>query len=125
EGAAGEIVAEYFPPDLGEAVAVAHVGDEHRHLHHVAELAAGLLERGVNEVEDLPHLSLEIAAERIAGIRDDRQRPAQPHNLSALGDHRLRVAARLRTFALEKLLGVQRMSEAEQQRRRDEADESA
>src|SRR6516165_11936631 len=41
ERAAGEIVAEYFPSDLGEAVAVAHVGDEHCHLHHIAELAAG------------------------------------------------------------------------------------
>src|SRR6516225_8087892 len=54
-----------------------------------------------------------------------RELPGQPHDLAALGDHRLRVAARLRTLALEELLGVQRSSEAEQQRRRDEADESA
>src|SRR5215831_2660436 len=125
EGAAGEIVAEYFAPDLGEAIAVAHVGDEHGHLHHVAELAAGLFERGIDELEDLPHLSVEIAGERLAGIVDDRELPGEPHDLAALGDHRLRVAARLRTFALEKLLGMQRSGEAEQQRRRDEADESA
>src|SRR5262245_49709412 len=121
----GKFVAEYFPPDLGEAVAVAHVGDEHRHLHHVAELSAGLFERSIDELEDLPHLSVEIAGERLAGIVDDRELPGEPHDLAALGDHRLRVAARLRTFALEKLLGVQRSSEAEHQYRRDEADESA
>ena len=41
EGAAGKIVAEYFPPELRKTIAVAHIGDEHGHLHHVAELAAG------------------------------------------------------------------------------------
>jgi hypothetical protein len=51
KGVAGEIVAKYFPPDLGEAVAVAHVGDEHGHLHHVAQLAAGLFKRGIDELE--------------------------------------------------------------------------
>src|SRR5262249_26608524 len=81
EGAAGEIVAEYFASDLGEAVAVAHVGDEHGHLHHVAELAAGLFERGIDELEDLPHLSVEIAGERLAGVVDDRELPGQPHDL--------------------------------------------
>ena len=73
----------------------------------------------------LPHLSVEIARERLAGVVDDRELPGQPHDLAPLGDHRLRVAARLRTFALEELLGVQRNSEANEQRRRDEADESA
>src|SRR5262249_16500667 len=125
EGAAGEIVAEYFAPELREAIAVAHVGDEHRHLHHVAELAAGLFERCIDELEDLPHLSVEIAGKRLAGIVDDRELSGQPHDLAALGDHRLRVAARLRTLALEELLGVERSREAKQQRRRDEADESA
>src|SRR5215475_3844972 len=38
--AAGEVVAQNLAADLGEAVAVAHVGDEHGHLHHVIELAA-------------------------------------------------------------------------------------
>src|SRR5207245_9676939 len=62
---------------------------------------------------------------RLAGVVDDRELPSQPHDLAALGDHRLRVAARLRTLALEELLGVERSSEASEQRRRDEADESA
>src|SRR5207245_7544871 len=62
---------------------------------------------------------------RLAGVVDDRELPSQPHDLAALGDHRLRVAARLRTLALEELLGVERSREASEQRRRDEADESA
>src|SRR5262245_23239966 len=118
-------LSPYFPPDLGDAVAVAHVGDEHGHLHHVAELAAGLFERGIDELEDLPHLSVEIAGERLAGVVDDRELPGEPHDLAAVGDHRLRVAARLRAFALEELLGVQRNNKTNEQRRRDEADESA
>src|SRR5213080_337325 len=125
ESAAGKIVAEYLPSDLSEAVAIAHVGDERGHLHHVAELAAGLFQRGIEELEDLPHLSVEIAGERLAAVVDDRELPGQPHDLAALGDHRLRVAARLRTLALEELLGVDRSREASEQRRRDEADESA
>ena len=76
EGAAGEIVAEYFPPDLGKAVAVAHVGDEHGHLHHVAELAAGLFEGGIDELEDLPHLPVEIAGEGLAGVVATARCPA-------------------------------------------------
>jgi len=47
----GKIVAEYLPADLGEAIAVAHVGDEHRHLHHVAELATGFFEGGISSLK--------------------------------------------------------------------------
>src|SRR6516162_5777233 len=107
--------------DLGFGNGQGGDGDERA----AGELVAGFFERGIDELEDLPHLSVEIAGERLAGIVDDRELPGQPHDLAALGDHRLRVAARLRTLALEELLGVQRSSEAEQQRRRDEADESA
>ena len=81
-----------------------------------AELAAGLFERGIDELEDLPHLSVEIAGERLAGVVDDRELPGQPYDLAALGDHRLRVAALLRTFAFDELLGVQWDSKAKQQR---------
>src|SRR5262249_40067878 len=35
---------------------------------------------------------------------DDRELPGEPHDLAALGDHRMRVAARLRTFALRNSL---------------------
>ena len=40
EGAAGEIVAQYFSPELGKAITVAHIGNEYGHLHHVAERTA-------------------------------------------------------------------------------------
>src|SRR6266436_3483445 len=88
-------------------------------------LPAGLFQRGIEELEDLPHLSVEIAGKRLAGVVDDRELPGQPYDLAALGDHRLRVAALLRTFAFDELLGVQWESKAKQQRRRDEAGENA
>jgi hypothetical protein len=123
--AAGEIVAEYLPSKLGQAVAVAHVGDEHCHLHHVAELAAGLFQGGVEVLKDLPHLSVEIAGERLAGIVHHREHSCQPHDLAAIGDHRLGIAALLRTFAFEELLGMQWHNEPEQQRRRGQGYERA
>src|SRR5258708_32767585 len=42
ESAAWEIVAEYFPADLREAIAVANVRNKYRHLNHITELAARL-----------------------------------------------------------------------------------
>src|SRR6516162_1018559 len=121
EGAAGKIVAEYFPPELGKAITVAHVGDEHGHLHHVAELAAGLFERGIDAFEDLSHLPVEIAGEGLAGIIHDRELPGKPYGLAALSDHRLRVAALLWTFAFDEVPGMQRESKADQQRGCDQA----
>src|ERR1700730_16342936 len=63
ESAAGKIIAEYFPADLREAIAVTNVGDEYGHLHHVAKLAARPLERGVEELEYLPRLPFEVAGQ--------------------------------------------------------------
>ena len=108
EGAAGKIVAEYFPPELRKTIAVAHIGDEHGHLHHVAELAAGLFQRGIDAFEDLSHLPVEIAGQRLAGVIHDRELSGKPYGLAALRDHRLRVAALLRTFAFDEVPGVQR-----------------
>src|SRR3954468_14172542 len=108
ESASGEIVAEYLPADLGHPVAVAHVGDEHGHLHHVAELAAGLFEGGIEQLEDLPGLPLDIAGQGLAGIIDRRGLAGEPHRLAALRDHRLRIAALLRALGLDEILGVKR-----------------
>src|SRR5262245_20006703 len=47
------------------------------------------------------------------------------HTVLALGDHRLGITALLRTFAFDVLLGVQGYTEAEQQRRRRQAEERA
>src|ERR1700722_13821097 len=59
ESAAGEIVAEYLTADLRDAIAIANVRDEHGHLNHVTELAARLLERPVEVLEELPDLTVE------------------------------------------------------------------
>src|SRR3954468_442551 len=108
ESASWEIVAEYLPADLGQPIAVAHVGDEHGHLHHVAELAARFFEGGVEQLEDLPRLPLEVAGQRLAGIVDRCGLSGEPYRLAALGDHRLGIAALLRAFRLDEILGVQR-----------------
>jgi hypothetical protein len=63
QGAAGEIVAEYLFSYLRQPIAIADVGDEDGHLDHVAKLAAGLLKRGAEQLEDLPSLPLEIAGD--------------------------------------------------------------
>ena len=117
EGAAGEIVAEYFPPELGKAVTVAHIGDEHGHLHHVAELAAGLFQRGIDAFEDLSYLPVEITGQRLAGVVRDRKLPGKPYDLAALSDYCLRVAALLQTFAFDEVLGAQWENKAKQQPR--------
>jgi hypothetical protein len=108
ESASGEIVAEYLPADLGQPIAVAHVGDEHGHLHHIGELAARFFEGGIEQLEDLPRLPLEVAGQRLAGIVNRRGLSGEPHGLTALGDHRLGIAALLRAFRLDEILGVQR-----------------
>jgi hypothetical protein len=125
EGAAGEIVAEYFPPELGKAITVAHIGDEHGHLHHVAELAAGLFKRGIHAFEDLTHLPVEIAGKGLSRVIHDGELPGEPYDLAALSDHRLRVAALLGTFAFDEVLGLQWENKSKQQHGPDQASENA
>jgi hypothetical protein len=125
QGAAGEIVAEYFPPELGKAITVAHIRDEHGHLHHVAELAAGFFKRGIDAFEDLSHLPVEIADEGFSGVIYDCQLPGKPYDLAAVRDHRLRVAALLGTFPFDEILGVRWEDDAKKQCGRDQPPENA
>jgi hypothetical protein len=125
EGAAREIVAEYFPPELGKAITIAHIGDKHRHLHHVAELAAGLFKRSIDAFEDLSHLSVEIAGKGLSGVVHDCELPGKPYDLAAVRDHRLRVAALLRTFTFDEILGVRWEDDAKKQCGPDQLPENA
>src|SRR5262249_9313838 len=104
--APGEVVAEYLSADLREAIAIANVGNEHRHLNHVTELASRFFQRGINQLEDLSHLTFEITGKRFARVVHGRDLPAKPNRLAPFGNHRERVAALLRTFALDELLCV-------------------
>src|ERR1700757_2489389 len=54
-----EIVGENFLPQLGEPVAVASVGDEDRHRHHIGEPAASLPERLAQARKYLTDLAVE------------------------------------------------------------------
>ena len=60
ESATWEIVAEYLPADLREAIAVPNVSNEYGHLNHITELAARLLESAVEVLEKLPDLTVEV-----------------------------------------------------------------
>src|SRR4030095_2649601 len=125
ERAPREIVAKYFSANLREPIAITNVGDEHGHLNHVAELASGLLERGVNQLEDLPHLAFEVARPRLARVVDGGDLSAQPHGLAAFGNHGERVAALLRTFSFDVLLCVPRGRKTEKQYRGSDTDRNA
>ena len=61
-----KIVAESLLPQLGEPVAVASVGDEHRHRHHIGEAAAGLLEGPVQAGKHLSDLAVEISGKQVS-----------------------------------------------------------
>src|SRR5262245_28421306 len=105
ERTAWEIVPEYLPADLREAITIANVGDEHGHLHHVAQLAAGLLQRAIEILEELPDLAVKIAGKRLAGIIDRCCLPGEPHRPAAFGDDSHGIAALLRTVALDEIPG--------------------
>jgi hypothetical protein len=95
---AGKIVAENFLPQLGEPVAVARVGDKHRHRHHISEAAAGLLESLVQASKYLADLPVEIAGKRVSRCVRRSNVPSEPDDPPAFGDHRLRVGPRLRRW---------------------------
>src|ERR1019366_3531254 len=61
ESAAREIVAEYLPADLREAITVTNVRNEHGHLNHITELAARFLESAVEVLKKLPDLTFEVS----------------------------------------------------------------
>src|SRR5260370_5717053 len=84
-----KIVAENFLPQFGEAIAVASVGDEHRHRHHIGEAAAGLLESLVQAGKHLSDLAVEIAGKRVSRSVRRSNLPGEPDDPPAFGDHRL------------------------------------
>ena len=88
-------------------------------------LPPAFFERGVEQLEHLPHLPLEVAGERPAGVVHDRDLPAQPHGLAPFGNHRERVAALLRTLSFDVDLCVQRGGKTEKQCRSSHADRNA
>ena len=114
QSAAREVIAEYFPADLGEAIAVTHVGDEYGHLHHVAELTARLLQRAIQVLEKLPHLAVKVARQRFAVVVQRGGLSGKPHRSAAFSDHRLRIAALLWTVAFEVLLRFRRSRQTDQ-----------
>src|SRR5262249_53324111 len=88
----------------------ANVGDEDGHLHHVAQLAAGLLKRAIEVLKNLPDLAVKVAGERFAGVIDDRNLPGEPHRPAAFCDDSRGIAALLRSVALEKIPRLSRRS---------------
>ena len=88
---------------LGQAVAVAPVGDEHRHRHHVGEGAAGFFERFAEQAENLAHLAVEIAGQRFPGRVGDATWPASQTMRPPSVIDRLRIGA---CFARSRLMWV-------------------
>jgi len=55
-----------FRSSVNQPVAVASVGDEHRHRHHIGEAAARLLEGPVQAGKHLSDLAVEISGKRVS-----------------------------------------------------------
>src|SRR5580704_970601 len=104
ESAAREIVAEYLPADLREAIAVANVRNEYRHLNDITELAARLLESAVEVLENLPDLTFEVTRQRLARVVHRCGLPGKPYRSASFGDHSLRITSLLRAFPLDVVL---------------------
>src|SRR3954469_14368032 len=102
ESAGREVVAKNLATQLRETVAEPRVGDEHRHCHHIGELAAGLFQGTSEPGEYLAHLAVEIGGERAPRRVFDRHLAGEPGDAAAaLGRDRLRITARLRGLALQ------------------------
>src|SRR5215510_10585122 len=115
ERAPRKIVAEDLSANLREPIAITNVGDEHGHLNHVTELASRLLQRGIDQLEDLPHLAFEVAGQRLARVVHGGDLSAEPHGLATFGNHRERIAALLRTLSFDVPLRVHRGGKTENQ----------
>src|SRR5262245_27020499 len=79
ESATWEIVAEYLPADLREAIAVANVRNEYGHLNHITELAACFLESAVEVLEKLPDLAVQVTRQRLARVVHRCNLPGEPY----------------------------------------------
>jgi hypothetical protein len=92
---AREIVTEYLSADLREAIAVANVRNEYRHLNHITEFAARFLESAVEVLEKLPDLTFEVTSQRLARVIHRCGLPSEPYRSASFGDHSLRIASLL------------------------------
>jgi hypothetical protein len=106
ESAAREIVAEYLPADLREAIAVANVRNEYGHLNHITELATRLLESAVEILEKLPDLTVQVTRQRLARVVHHCDLPGEPYRSASFGDYGFRIPSLLRTVPLEVLIEV-------------------
>src|SRR6266851_3590389 len=79
-------VVEVVLAHLDEAVAVARLLDEHRHLHDVGEAAAGAFHDLVDLRKDLLHLRLEIVGDVAAVVVACSGLSRDPDDLPAVGD---------------------------------------
>src|SRR6267143_714507 len=79
-------VLEVVLAHLDEAVAVARLLDEHRHLHDVGEAAAGALHDLIHLREHLLHLRLEIVRDIAAVVVARRGLSRDPDDPPAFGD---------------------------------------
>src|SRR5258705_35084 len=79
-------VLEVVLAHLDEAVAVARLLDEHRHLNDIGEAAAGALHDLVHLREHLLHLRLEIVGDIAAFVVARRGLAGEPHDFSSVGD---------------------------------------
>src|SRR6266436_7817699 len=93
-------VLEIVLAHLDEAVAVARLLDEHRHLNDVGEAAAGALHDLVDLREHLLHLRLEIVGDIAAVVVARGRLAGDPDDLAAVGDD----ARRKRPRQLERRL---------------------
>ena len=58
-----KVIAQDFLAQLGEAIAIARIGDEDGHRHHIGNATADLGQSLTQAGEHLPHLTVEIAGE--------------------------------------------------------------
>src|SRR6266581_273736 len=79
-------VLEVVLAHLDEAVAVARLLDEHRHLHDIGEAAAGALHDLVHLREHLLHLRLEIVGDVAALVVARGGLAGEPDDFPAVGD---------------------------------------
>src|SRR5260370_12025495 len=105
--AAGEVITKCFSADLREAIPVTYVRDEYGHLHHVAELAARLLQSAIQVLKKLPYLAVKVARQRSTIVVHCRGLSCKPHHSAAFGDYRLRIATLLWTVsAVANMVGI-------------------
>src|SRR5437870_1665637 len=98
EGTGRKIVfRKHLTPNLYKAVAVADIGDEYRHGHHVIEAPASALQRPVDRSKGRAHLRVKIAGKRFSGSILEPGVACKPNCFAAFGNHCWRKRALLRS----------------------------